>query len=110
MDASKAYNQWFFVARDPETPTALPYGTVMLHGACANDPDRFAVAERILRIAFMAGFEAGTASVDCEECGDTEKEHAETRVALDRAIATLIRISENAEACLNTMTCAGESQ
>lgn len=36
MDASKAYNQWFFVARDPETPTALPYGTVMLHGACAN--------------------------------------------------------------------------
>lgn len=105
MDASKAYNQWFFVARDPETLPALPYGTVMLHGACANDPDRFAVAERILRIAFMAGFEAGTASVDCEECGDTE-----TRVALDRAIATLIRISENAEACLNTMTCAGESQ
>lgn len=110
MTLDKAYNQWFFNARDPHNSLEIPYGTTMLYQACANDADRFAVAERIMRAAFMAGFEAGTASVDCEECGDTEKEHAETRVALDRAIATLIRISENAEACLNTMTCAGESQ
>lgn len=111
MTLDKAYNQWFFNARDPHNSLEIPYGTTMLYQACADDADRFAVAERIMRAAFVAGFEAGAKSdiPECEDCADERKSHDDTRASLDRALTTLIRISENAEACLNTMTCAGEA-
>ena len=111
MQSDKAYNQWFFGARDPDTSPPMPYGTVMLHQACGNDPDRFAVAERLLRVAFLAGFEAGARSdlPECDDCADERASHADTKASLDRAILTLIRIQENAGAALNSMTCAGAS-
>ena len=111
MTPGDAYNQWFFNARDPDTSPEVPYGTVMLYQACGDDADRFAVAERIMRIAFMAGFEAGAKSdiPECDDCADERKSHDDTRASLDRAIVSLIRINELAQGALNSMTCAGES-
>jgi hypothetical protein len=50
------YEHWFFTARDPEK--SMPYGTHMLYRVCNGDPDKFQIAEDIMRIAFEAGMNA----------------------------------------------------
>ena len=56
LDADKAYEKWFFTARNPVTD--MPWGTHLIYRICDRDDKKFEEAEMIMQTAFKAGMEA----------------------------------------------------